>query len=125
MTNRMVDIDVRTHRLSPTEAEIWVVVTGQRTTPATEIRGRFIGPKCAVSSTIEVAYPVRPFPRKPPGLLEPCGRVVIPEPSLWEPECPFVYDGVIELWQDGERCDVRQVPAYRLLTANSASSPPS
>jgi hypothetical protein len=26
-----------------------------------------------------------------------------------------VYDGVIELWQDGQRCDVRQVPGYRLL----------
>jgi hypothetical protein len=49
-------------------------------------------------------------------------RVVIPEPSIWEPECPFVYDGVVELWQGDERCDVRQVQGYRLLTASSTSS---
>jgi len=116
MTNRIVDIDVRTHRLSPTEAEVWVVVTAERTTPTTTVRGRFVGPRCALSSTTEVAYPLRPFPRKPADLPELAARLVIPEPNCWEPECPFVYDGVIELWQDGQRCDVRQVPGYRLLT---------
>jgi hypothetical protein len=32
-------------------------------------------------------------------------RVVIPEASLWEPESPFLYQGPIELWQDGRCCD--------------------
>jgi hypothetical protein len=32
-------------------------------------------------------------------------RVVIPEACLWDPESPFLYQGVIELWQDGQRCD--------------------
>ncbi|HYV36006.1 MAG TPA: hypothetical protein VE988_09910, partial [Gemmataceae bacterium] len=62
------------------------------------------------------------FPRKPTELPDLAMRVVIPEPSFWEPECPFVYDGVIELWQDGVRCDVRQVPGYKLLTVKSTSS---
>jgi hypothetical protein len=32
-------------------------------------------------------------------------RVVIPEASLWEPQSPFLYEGPVELWQDGVRCD--------------------
>ncbi len=32
-------------------------------------------------------------------------RVDIPEASLWEPESPFLYQGPIELWQDGRCCD--------------------
>ena len=115
MTNRIVDIQVRTQRLSPAEAELWVIVTTEFTTAGTAIRGRFVGPKCAVSSTIEVAYPLRPFERKPVGVSQLAVRVVIPEPSLWEPECPFVYDGLIELWQDGHCADVRQVPGYKLM----------
>jgi hypothetical protein len=122
MTNRIVDIDVRTHRISSAAAELWVVVTAERTTPGTAVRGRFVGPKCPLSSTVEVAYPLQSFPHRPPDLPPIAMRVVIPEPSFWEPECPFVYDGVVELWQDGERCNVRQVPAYRLLTASSTSS---
>jgi hypothetical protein len=114
MKNRMVDIEVRTHRLSPAEAEVWVIVTPERTTAGTVVRGRFVGPKCTLASTIEVAYPLLPFPHKPPELPGLAARVVIPEPNYWEPECPCVYDGLIELWQDGERCDVRQVPGYKL-----------
>jgi hypothetical protein len=115
MTNRIINIETHTQRLSPAEADLWVIVAAERTTAGTEIRGRFVGPKCALSSTIEVAYPLRPFERKPAELAELAARVVIPEPSLWEPECPFVYDGVIELWQDGQCCDVRQMPGYKLM----------
>jgi hypothetical protein len=121
MDNRILDLDVRTHRLSPAEAELWVTVTAQHTRPSTEVRGRFVGPKSAVSSTIEVSYPLRQFPRKPEDLPALAMRVVIPEPSFWEPACPFVYDGTIELWQDGRRCDVRQVQGYRLLAASPTS----
>jgi hypothetical protein len=117
MSNRIVHLNIATNRVEPFEAELWIVVTPERLTPTTELRGRFVGPKSAVSSTIEVAYPLRAFTRQPAELGDRgdlAARVVIPEPSLWEPACPFVYDGVIELWQDGQRCDVRQVPAYAL-----------
>ena len=58
---------------------------------------------------MEVAYPLRPLAR-PDGL---SGRVVIPEPSLWEPSCPFLYGGAVELWEAGVRCD--QTPIRRGL----------
>jgi hypothetical protein len=122
MSNRIVTVDVQTRRLDPFEAELCVVVGAARMTPTTELRGRFVGPKSALSSTIEVAYPLRPFPSKTVRSGDLVARVVIPEPSCWQPDCPFVYDGVIELWQDGQRCDARQVPGYRLLTASSTSS---
>jgi hypothetical protein len=119
MGNQIVDVEVHTHRLEPFEAELWVIVRAAEVTPTTVLRGRFVGPKSAVSSTIEVAYPLQPFPRKLPEAGDLAARIIIPEPSRWEPDCPFVYDGVIELWQDGQRCDVRQVPGYRLLTVKS------
>ncbi|HTK77168.1 MAG TPA: hypothetical protein VL371_18015, partial [Gemmataceae bacterium] len=33
------------------------------------------------------------------------GRVVIPEPSWWDPESPFLYTAVVELWGDGDKVD--------------------
>jgi hypothetical protein len=123
MTNHIVDLNVHTHRLSPTEAEVWIVATAGQMTPATELRGRMVGPKCALSSTIEVAYPLRPFPRQPVGLEGLCARVAIAEPSLWEPACPFVYNLSIELWEGGVRCDVRHLQGYRLVSSALADKP--
>jgi hypothetical protein len=121
MSNRILTADVQTHRLEPFEAELWVIVKPEQVTTTTELRGRVVGPKSAISSTIEVAYPLRRFVK--PGALDGlAAQVVIPEPSRWEPACPFVYDIVLELWEEGRRCDVRQVPGFRLLTAQSASS---
>jgi hypothetical protein len=58
---------------------------------------------------VEVAYPMRTWsladqPRELPHLSM---SVVIPEPCLWEPETPFIYEGPVELWENGRRCDER------------------
>ena len=37
-----------------------------------------------------------------PGLIL---RVVIPEPCLWDPQSPFIYEVTVELWQSGQLCD--------------------
>jgi beta-galactosidase/beta-glucuronidase len=36
-------------------------------------------------------------------------RVIIPEASWWEPKTPFLYEGPVELWQDGVLCDRREI----------------
>lgn len=64
--------------------------------PGAELRGRFVGPRCALSHTIEIAYPLRPVP----------GRLgvfscIVPEPSLWEPASPFLYEAIMEVWHEG------------------------
>ena len=105
MSNRLRRVTAGLRRLSPAEAEIWVVIEAEEVTPATEVRGRLIGPRCPGVTTVEVAYPLRPLPRHPDGLPPLTRRVVIPDPSLWEPQRPFVYRAVVELWQDGARCD--------------------
>jgi hypothetical protein len=112
MRNRILDVQVQTQRLTPMEAELCILVRAETMTPATELRGRFVGPKCPGVTTVEVAYPLRPFADLREGLM---ARVVIPEPNRWEEQCPFVYDGVVELWQDGQCCDVRHVWGYKLL----------
>jgi hypothetical protein len=123
MSNRILNVELHTRRADVAEAEVWVSAVAERLTPTTELRGRLVGPKCPGVTTVEVAYALRPFPHPPAELAGLVGRVVIPEPNLWEPERPFVYDGVIELWQDGERCDVRQVPGYRLVPVTPSASP--
>jgi hypothetical protein len=107
MDNRIRQITVDDRSLVPAEAEVWITATPQQHTPTTELRGRLMGPRCIYASTVEVAYPLRPLPpgRTPPGTSGPTMRVVIPEASLWEPESPFLYQGPVELWQDGQRCD--------------------
>lgn len=107
MDNRIRHIEVRDHSLVPAEAEVWISVTPEQQTSTTEVRGRLMGPRCPYSSTVEVAYPLRPLPpgRTPPASSGPTMRVVIPEASLWEPESPFLYQGPIELWQDSRCCD--------------------
>jgi hypothetical protein len=122
MSNRILNVELRTRRADVAEAEVWVSATAERLSATTELRGRLVGPKCPGVTTVEVAYVLRPFPHPPAELAGLVGRVVIPEPNLWEAVRPFVYDGVIELWQDGERCDVRHVPGYRLLTVSREGS---
>jgi hypothetical protein len=100
MLNRIRDVVVMNHRLDPVDTELAIHVLLETLTPATEIRGRLTGPRCAYSSTIEIAYSVRAIQRSDHIELQ----VVIPEPSWWEPETPFLYVGSIELWQEGEFC---------------------
>src|SRR5262249_48858073 len=106
--NHIRSIEVHDHVVTPAEADIWLTVTPDRMTPTTEARGRFVGPHCASRSTVEVAYPLRRR-TAPDHSTSFAMRVVIPDPSLWTPEHPLEYHGQIELWQDGQRCDVRQV----------------
>jgi hypothetical protein len=105
MSNRILQLQVREHSLDPAQAELWIAVSAEHVTPATELRGRLAGPRCLYAATVEIGYPLRPFSRRPYGLEGLAARVIIPEPSLWEPQCPFVYQGTVELWQDGARCD--------------------
>jgi len=105
MSNRIRRVRLIDRSLTPASAEVWVVVEPERTTETTEVRGKFTGPHSAYASTIEVAYPLRPFPRRPEELPPTSMRVPIPEASLWDVGNPFLYRGVIELWEDGKRCD--------------------
>ena len=103
--NKLKRVAAEVRRLSSAEAELWIRIEAEQITPTTEARGRMIGPRCPEVTTIEVAYPLRPFPRLPEGMPPLSRRVIIPEPSLWEAERPFVYRAIIELFQDGGRCD--------------------
>src|SRR5262245_43360384 len=105
MANRIRELQVTQRRWDAAEAELWITVLPEEESPTTELRGRLVGPRCPGVSTVEVAYPLQRLPQPPdekPGLL---ARIVIPEPLAWRPEQPFVYEGQVELWQDGQKCD--------------------
>jgi hypothetical protein len=94
---------VTTPVLSPTEAEVHFAFHLRADIAGAELRGRLAGPRCPYSSTIEIAYPIRPPVRSGPMSRQIItGRVVIPEPSLWDPIAPFLYQGIIELVVGGE-----------------------
>jgi hypothetical protein len=106
MGNQICELVIADHRLNPAEAELRITIYPQSVTPTTAVRGRLMGPRCLYATTVEVAYPLRPHSRH-----ESCGsgsltaRVIIPEPSLWEPETPFLYQGPVELCEDDSCCD--------------------
>jgi hypothetical protein len=110
MPNRILRTMFSVSRLDPAEAEIWISVYPERLTSETVVRGRFTGPRCVYASTVEVAYPLREHSREYEKTGDPHIRVraLIPEPNLWDPISPFLYDGVLELWQGKECCEQRR-----------------
>jgi hypothetical protein len=102
MSDRIQAVIVRAIRLTPTEAELAVKLDVSAAAADAEVHGRLMGPRCRYSSTVEVAYPVRQLPRETFGPGTPLGRVIIPEPSWWDPQSPFLYGGPIDLWEGGQ-----------------------
>lgn len=88
-------------RLSPTMAEIWFALPEVAQDSGVDLRGRLVGPKCAGISTIEIAHPLQPLAGPPGGIPGLVRRVVIPEPGVWDPERPFLYEGPVELVENG------------------------
>jgi beta-galactosidase/beta-glucuronidase len=105
MSNRIRNVHVVNHRLDPHETELRIIVEVEELTPTTQIKGRLMGPRNVYRSTVEVAYPLREVEHADSIVL----RVVIPEASWWEPKTPFLYQGPLELWQDGILCDRRDL----------------
>ena len=103
MSNRIRNIHVKDHSLVPAEAELRLTVELEQITPTTEVRGRLMGPRCRYSSTVEVAYPLRPVADTGP--LRRGFRVIIPEACMWDPVSPFLYEGPVELCEEGRRVD--------------------
>ncbi len=107
MPNRIKDLFLMDARLDPTEAEVWISVFPERLTSGTRAEGRLLGPRCPYANTVEIAYPLRAHSRQYGVEANPeIGlRVLIPEPNLWDPISPFLYEGPVELWDREKRCD--------------------
>src|ERR1035438_3195722 len=105
MANRIRDVQVVNHRLDPHEAELRVIVELAEMSGETQIKGRLMGPRSVYSSTVEIAYSLKEIERTNPIVLS----AVIPEPCWWEPKTPFLYQGPLEVWQDGVLCDRREL----------------
>jgi hypothetical protein len=101
--NRITGIRVRQRVLNPAEAELWVTVDAEGLSPEAEVRGRLLGPRCRYSTTVEVAYPLRPLPAAVSAGPGRTCRVIIPEPSFWDPESPFYYRGPVEVWLGNDK----------------------
>ncbi|MCE9531510.1 MAG: hypothetical protein K8T89_10375 [Planctomycetes bacterium] len=90
-------------RLSSAEAELWVIVHVDELKSSLEIRGQLSGPKCPNVQTVQIAYPIKGIHPKQDEKNVLIGRIIIPEPNVWSPEMPFVYEGTVELWEDEKR----------------------
>src|SRR5947207_1064940 len=88
---------IRKHivRLTQTEAEIRFLVSTSSTGEDLHIRGRLMGPRCPYAATVEVAYPLKEIERTvgSEGETSILLRTIIPEPSMWDPQSPFLYSG--------------------------------
>jgi hypothetical protein len=90
------DFVVSHFRLDPIETELGISVWLDKLTPTSIIRGRLTGPRCIYASTVEIAYTMREVSRSDHIEL----RVTIPEPCWWDPQSPFLYEGVLEHWEN-------------------------
>lgn len=106
MPNRIERMTLVHRRVSPLEADLWIVVQVAHVEVGTTVCGRLTGPTCPGMETIQIAYPIRMI-KRPVGEPENAvvGRVIIPEPNLWTQAIPFSYEGIVELWQDGVPID--------------------
>jgi hypothetical protein len=101
MANKIRRVRFIDRVLNPAEAEAVVLVEPEHETCDLEIRGRLVGPRCAYATTVEIAYPLRPTAQPSGSSAVLTKRVVVPEPNLWAQDTPFVYRGLIELWDKG------------------------
>ncbi len=102
MKDAISEIQVVNHRFSPTETMLHVGIALHNPASNVQLRGRLNGPRCPFSTTIEIAYPLRERARGDDIVTM---SAVIPEPSLWDPESPFVYISFVELMRDGVVAD--------------------
>jgi glycosyl hydrolase family 2 len=98
-------VQVRVHSINPAKAEMWITVLPHWETPTIELRGKVTGPRNQFASTVEIAYPLRRIPKPPADIPGITASAIIPDPCLWEPEKPFLYQGSVELWDDGKLQD--------------------
>ena len=77
------DLTLVVKRHDPAETEIHLIAPEP-------VSARLLGPRCRFASTVEVAYWFRPAPESPGPL-----RAIVPEPSFWDPESPFLYDAIV------------------------------
>lgn len=66
--------------------------------------GRVVGPRCTDITTIEISYPLSVVGTDD-DMVTLSG--VIPEPNLWTPAAPFVYEASVEVRIDGQFADRR------------------
>jgi Glycosyl hydrolases family 2 len=105
-SNRLKGIEHYRLAVSPAEADIWFRVVVQRVTPGTEVRGRIVGPRCLFTEMVEVVSRLRSVKHKQEEQVALLARTAFPEPGYWDPHTPLLYRVVVELWQDGQRCEV-------------------
>src|SRR5205823_5045730 len=110
MSPRIGEVTIKPVRLTPTEAELAVEIGCASSDEACDVHGRLMGPTCLYSTTVEVAYPIRRLHLAESGPPKLVGRVVIPEPSWWDPESPFLYVAVVERWEGGAKVEEQRVP---------------
>ena len=107
MSNRICKTEIEVRRLSAAHAEIWITVEPEALTPGTELRGKLTGPRCPGVTTVEIAYPLGPLPRRHGEQANTLTvRALIPEPNLWTKTTPFTYNARLELWDNGACADV-------------------
>lgn len=109
MTVQITSLRVEHLVLNPAEARMRIEARTSREGAGCELRGKLMGPSCRFSSTVEIAYPLRPVA----GQIGTLAEVLIPEPCLWDTQSPFLYQGTLELWQEGRLC--HQIPFSHVL----------
>lgn len=91
MSDPVDDLVVSERRLDLLDAELWIV-------GPSDLSGRLTGPRSRYASTVEIPYYLQRIPN--PEAPANARRAVIPDPSLWSPQTPFLYEAKLDLGAD-------------------------
>jgi hypothetical protein len=100
MMNRIRHITIVGERLDPYLARLELEVLADRVDESPRISGYLDGPRSTYAVTVEATYPVRLLRRLDSARL--LVGISIPEPCLWRPDTPLVYEGHLALEQENE-----------------------
>ena len=101
---KIVSLDIEPGRASQVSADFVIRVNLDGPAAGCVVSGQVVGPRAKGMTTVEVAYSLRVVEVSDTAVSLKC---VIPEPSLWRPETPFVYAWRIEVEAGGEVTDTR------------------
>jgi len=108
---KIQQVMVQQKRLSSAEAELLVFVSVDSIEDSTALHGGLVGPTCPGVETVQISYPLKPVASEGDKRNMLAGRIIIPDPNLWSPKQPLVYEGTVELWQGGKCVEVQPIRA--------------
>jgi len=101
---KITSLTVEMVRADTSVAQFLVRLTLDGSVTDCTLQGSVVGPRCPGITTVEIAYPLVLVETNEANASL---KGVIPEPNLWTPEAPFVYEMTVDVRLGDRKTDMR------------------